>query len=161
MKHLFLVLLLSLFLVNSYSQHPTVESTNINQLKARFESNIDTLYLVNFWATWCKPCVEEMPIIENIQTKFKGIAVKVLLVSLDFESQLDSRLIPFIIDNHIQNEVLILTEGNPNEWIPKVNVNWSGAIPACWVYYKKSEHFHEGQVSPEIIDELLSKAISL
>jgi len=160
MKHLILIIFLSQFLVNSYSQQTNVESVNINQLKARFENSNDTIFFVNFWATWCKPCVEEMPLIENIQSSFKGIPVKVLLVSLDFKSQLESRLIPFIKENYIQSEVLILDEGNPNEWIPKVDKSWSGAIPACWIYHNKQEVFHEGQVNLKIIDDLLSKSIS-
>jgi thiol-disulfide isomerase/thioredoxin len=47
-------------------------------------SSTDTIYVVNFWATWCKPCVEELPIFDSLNLEVKGQAIKVLLVNLDF-----------------------------------------------------------------------------
>ncbi len=41
--------------------------------------------LVNFWATWCPPCVEELPSLMNLQERMKGRGVVVLGVSIDVD----------------------------------------------------------------------------
>ena len=156
---LFTLFFISISIFTNAQEFNTPQTITISELKARFTGNSDTLYVVNFWATWCKPCVEEMPVIENIPSKINNIPVKVLLVSLDFKNQIDKQLIPFIADNYIMNEVLVLDENDPNEWIPKVNKKWSGAIPACWLTYRNNQIFHEGQVNPDLINELLLKSI--
>ncbi len=55
-------------------------------------SNPDTLYIVNFWATWCIPCVKELPAFDIIHDLYKGQPVKVLLMSFDFKEQYPARL---------------------------------------------------------------------
>ena len=134
------------------SQSVAIEIVNYKQLEERIkETSLDSMVVVNFWATWCKPCIEEMPIIENISNSHKNIPIKVLLVSLDFPNQIEKRLIPYVTNNKIKNEVIVLNERNPNDWIPKVHQDWSGAIPATLFIYKTSILFHEGQVNESLI----------
>ncbi|HMQ49244.1 MAG TPA: TlpA family protein disulfide reductase [Saprospiraceae bacterium] len=101
----------------------------------------DTLYVVNFWATWCKPCVEELPYFEQITQDFAGEKVKVVLVSLDFPNQIESKLIPFVEKNNLQSEVVVLLDGRYNDWIDKVSPEWSGAIPATLIYRQNQRQF--------------------
>src|SRR5215216_2909137 len=68
----------------------------IEDLLKRIENNSDTLYIVNFWATWCKPCVAELPDFEKINQEYKGQKVKVLFMSMDFKEDMKKRVIPFI-----------------------------------------------------------------
>ncbi len=103
----------------------------------------DTTYIVNFWATWCKPCVAELPYFEELHAKYAGSKVKVLLVSLDFKRQLDSKVIPFLEKNKIRSQVLLLDARDPNEWIDRVDPSWSGAIPATLFYRGKQRVFIE------------------
>lgn len=116
----------------------------------------DTTYIVNFWATWCAPCVKELPAFEKINEEYFTKKVKVLLVSLDFPNQLETRLIPFIKKHNIRSEVVFLDDGNANEWIPKVNKKWSGSIPATLIYNKNSRDFHEGIYTYEELEEKLA-----
>ncbi|TLX73664.1 redoxin domain-containing protein [Labilibacter sediminis] len=159
MHKLLFIAILTYCASQAFGQDVQIKSVNIKEIKERTKSTSDTIYIINFWATWCKPCVEEMPVIENIQESFKEIPVKVLLVSLDFENQVNSKLIPFIKKNYILNEVVVLNESNPNQWIPQVNESWSGAIPACWFIYRYKELFHEGQVTPDIIKHQLNSLL--
>ena len=94
----------------------------------------DTTYLINFWATWCKPCVEEMPYIEKINQEYADKKVKVVLVSLDFKRLAEKKLIPFIAENNIQSEVRLLADGFTSKWIDRVSSFWDGAIPYSVVY---------------------------
>lgn len=155
-----LFVFLSLAASLSYSQKKAPNVLNYKQLQEKIEqSSVDSILVINFWATWCSPCVEEMPILESIPQMHKGIPVKVLLVSLDFTDQIDLRVLPFMIKKGIINEVLVLDEDNPNNWIPKVDPNWSGAIPACLFIHKKRSSFHEGKVTPSIIESSMNSLL--
>src|SRR6478735_2830113 len=115
----YLVLFFSLFLYTASAQSP--EYITYDQLEAKINKQDDTLRIVNFWATWCKPCVEELPDIEKISKEYKGKKVKVLLVSLDFKSKIETNLVPFIQKNNITSEVVVIDQNNANEWINKIS----------------------------------------
>lgn len=108
-----------------------------------FNQQNDTTYVINFWATWCKPCVEEMPYFLELHNTYRGEKVKLILVSLDFKNQIEKKLIPFIEKHQLQPEVVVLTDPDANKWIPKIAGEWSGSIPATLVYNKNKRSFHE------------------
>jgi thiol-disulfide isomerase/thioredoxin len=118
----------------------------LNELESRLENGQDTTYVVNFWATWCGPCVKELPYFEALEAANRGSAFKVLLVSLDFANQLESKVVPFVEKKKLISEVVLMDEERPNKWIPRVNEEWSGALPATLFVntQKKTRHFYEG-----------------
>ena len=140
-------------------QAQNVPVIDLDQLDARLENGADTTYVVNFWATWCGPCVKELPFFETLESNNTGEKFKVLLVTLDFVENLESKVIPFIERKEIKSEVLLLDESNPNEWIPRVSDKWSGAIPATIFVntQKKTRHFHEGRPQSIFFHLLLAK----
>jgi thiol-disulfide isomerase/thioredoxin len=100
--------------------------------------------VVNFWATWCKPCVEELPFFEELTKKYaEDPDVNVLLVSLDFPKQIQSRLLPFIEKHQLQSEVVALLDVKANSWIDRISPEWSGAIPATVFYQGEKNYFFE------------------
>lgn len=99
-------------------------------------------YVINFWATWCAPCVKELPYFEQLNVNYSQNQVEVILVSLDFPSQIDSKLKPFIKKHTLKSEVIVLNDVDSNTWIPKVNEDWSGAIPATLIYNKNKNVFY-------------------
>lgn len=125
----------------------------ITDLEKRIKNNSDTIYIVNFWATWCVPCIKELPDFDSIHTEYKNSKVKVLLVSMDFKEDLKTKLLPFIRTKKIKSEVLLLDEVNGNYFIPKVSEQWTGAIPATLIInnQKKIQHFFETKLNYEFL----------
>ncbi|MEE1944414.1 TlpA disulfide reductase family protein [Pedobacter sp. KR3-3] len=107
-----------------------VKLLSLSQLEQRVARGKDTTYVVNFWATWCGPCVEELPNFEKLQQQNQGKPLKVLLVSLDFKSKLQKEVVPFVLKNKIKSEVYVINEPDQQQFIEKVDPKWSGAIPA-------------------------------
>jgi len=124
---------------------PFTTYTNFDQIEPLFSKQNDTTYVINFWATWCKPCVEELPYFQQLHEKYAGQKVKVILVSLDFERQIKTKLIPFLKENNLGPEVALLLDGNENEWIDRVDPSWGGAIPVTVIYRGKQRIFHGEQ----------------
>lgn len=110
-------------------------------LEPLFHKQTDTTYVINFWATWCKPCVEELPYFEQLHEAYQKDKVKVILVSLDFPKQLETKLLPFVEKNQLKSDVVALTDIDFNSWIDKVSPEWSGAIPVTVVYNAKEKKF--------------------
>ncbi|WP_299530708.1 TlpA disulfide reductase family protein [Ulvibacterium sp.] len=111
-----------------------------NRLEPLFHFDNDTTYVINFWATWCKPCIKELPYFEELNSRYPHKKVKVVLVSLDFPKQVESNLVPFVEKKQLKSKVLALLDGNYNEWIDKVSPDWSGAIPATYIYKGKQNY---------------------
>ncbi|TAI46722.1 TlpA family protein disulfide reductase [Flagellimonas allohymeniacidonis] len=117
-------------------------------------------YIVNFWATWCKPCIKELPYFEQVNEEFKDKNVKVLLVSLDMPNMWKSRLEPFVEKKGIQSEVVILDDPKQNDWIPKVAEEWGGGIPATLIYKGKKRNFYEQEFTYEELTQELQQFIN-
>ena len=110
-----------------------VNLLTVNQLEKRLEGGRDTVYFINFWATWCAPCIKELPDFERLGSTLKQQPVKVLLVSLDFKSKLATAVQPFVKRLQLQNEVFLINEKNEQTYIDQIDKNWSGAIPATLI----------------------------
>jgi len=141
---------------NGFKENAEIEVFNFDQLENFLQADQEQTYVVNFWATWCKPCIKELPYFEDIQVKFKG-EIKVILVSLDFPSKLESQLIPFITDKKIQSQVILLDDPYENEWIPKVDSTWSGALPATLIFNSTKRKFFEQSFSQEELENEIMK----
>lgn len=155
MKHLWLLVLVFIFSCKEQGQKNEVatlsdqqisndplEIYDFNGLEKFLNTTDDKVHVVNFWATWCKPCVKELPYFEQINESYKG-DVEVLLVSLDFPSKYETKLKPYIKENKLQSKVVALDDVNSNVWIPKVDETWTGAIPATIIFTKDKRKFYE------------------
>ena len=134
-----------------------VHSINFEQLQKKILETKDTIIILNFWATWCKPCVEELPYFEQLNQTYLSKKIKVILVNLDFNSKIKSLVEPFIIKKNLKSEILHITDTDPNAWINKLDSTWSGAIPATIFYNSSHEKikFHEGQMTYDQLESTI------
>ncbi|MCB4808158.1 TlpA family protein disulfide reductase [Tamlana sp. 62-3] len=132
-----------------------LEIYDFNGLEKFLNFKDDKTYVVNFWATWCAPCVKELPYFEQLNEAYNDKNVEVLLVSLDFPHQYDTKLKPFIKEHKLKSKVLVLDDADMNTWIPKVDENWSGSIPATVIYNKNKKLFFEQSFSFEELENEL------
>lgn len=112
----------------------------------------DTVYVINFWATWCAPCVKELPYFEKLNAEYGEKNVEVILVSLDFPHLYDSKLKPFIEKNNLKSKVIALDDVDMDTWIPKVDKSWSGALPATVIYKNNKKKFFEQPFNYEALE---------
>lgn len=141
-----------------YGQAQQIAAMSMDEI-IHYASAKDTTYIVNFWATWCAPCVQELPEFNKLHKHYAGKPVKVILVSLDFKENYPMRLQTFLQRKHITPEVIWLTDTNPNDFVPKVDKAWQGSIPATVIINKGKElkEFIEGQVTERQIKKIVSR----
>ena len=101
----------------------------IAELEALMKKKEGPVQVINFWATWCAPCVKELPLFEQLQST----NTKITLINIDFVEKLD-KVDAFIAKKNLKSEVLLLDEIDYNSWIDKVDRGWEGSIPATLVY---------------------------
>jgi thiol-disulfide isomerase/thioredoxin len=140
MKQLLLIIAVSL---SSHVFAQDVQLIKLDEINNRIRSGTDTIYIINFWATWCVPCLEELSHFEKLSGSYKRQKLKVLLVSLDFRSKLESTVVPFVRKKAIKNEVFLLNEINQQDYIERIDPDWSGALPATLIIYKNKRKFFE------------------
>jgi thiol-disulfide isomerase/thioredoxin len=153
------LLILCLLLLPALSFGQKAQMVKVTTITKLVEEKSDRIQVINFWATWCAPCVKELPFFEKLNAERKE-AVSVTLVSMDLELDPNpEKVYKFITQKNIRSNVLLLDETNPNEWIDKISSEWSGALPATLVVNTKTgkRQFVEG----ELAEGQLEKAIAV
>ena len=131
MRYFRLIAFSVFFLSFSVKAQDLITFQNFDELNAYIQNNSDKPLVVNFWATWCAPCVKELPYFQKLHQENPNI--KVVTVSLDFEKQVESKLKPFLKKKNYSFVTTYMADKKFNNWISKVDENWSGAIPATWI----------------------------
>ncbi|MAL16489.1 MAG: alkyl hydroperoxide reductase [Balneola sp.] len=92
--------------------------------------------LVNFWATWCAPCIEEFPFLMKLNKEYEG-QFKLIFVSGDFEEAREDA-VAFLKKQGVDFETYFKV-GKDNDFITTISNEWTGALPFTIVYNKKGE----------------------
>ncbi len=155
MKSGYLTFFFALLLIMEVAsaQESSVKVIGIEDFTSLSNPVNDTTYVFNFWATWCIPCVKELPDFLKLKDYYRNHKFKLILISLDFKKDLQTRLIPFLNEKKIQSSVMLFSEPDPNSWIPRIHEDWSGAIPATLIVNKNNRIFRESSLT---FDELFA-----
>jgi len=121
----------------------------------------DNLFVVNFWATWCGPCIKELPHFEKLSKEYQAERVTFILVSLDFPSEIDKKLIPFLKKNKIDLGVYVMMDLDYDTWIGKVDEGWQGNLPATLVFNNTRgiRQFLPREIDESTLREIIRKNI--
>lgn len=141
----------------SLSAQDTIPFIKTAQLDYWKNAESDTVYVLNFWATWCAPCVKELPAFDSLQTRYADRNVQVVLISTDFRRNVERKVIPFVQKRNFKSQVVFLDERNPNDYVNLIESSWSGAIPATIIISgrKKAFRFHEGEMEYDELEKML------
>lgn len=159
--HNLLTLLIVFIFTASFSNAQKISYIKVPELEKILSAPDNKLFVVNFWATWCAPCVSELPGFEKVAKEYDLEKVSFIMISLDFPSQVEKQLIPFLKNNKISFDVPVMTDVDYNSWIDKVDPSWQGNIPATLFFNnsKKSRHFHPGEIDETSLRELINTYI--
>jgi thiol-disulfide isomerase/thioredoxin len=155
MKPIFAIILITCGLTAGAQQ---AQMVTLPQLQNLIGQKADHIKVINFWATWCAPCVKEIPLFEKLGQQRSD--VKILLVSMDLDLDPDpEKVYRFIARKKLQSEVVILNEKDPNSYINQVDKNWSGAIPATLIINSRTgkRKFVERELHDGELEKLISE----
>jgi thiol-disulfide isomerase/thioredoxin len=132
-------LLISIFLFvgNHIFAQQKAELISFEQLEKRINSDSSSTFIINFWATWCGPCLAELPDFQQFYEKNNDKNVKLLLVSFDFPYEI-KKVNKFIEKKNLKPAVYLISDTDQNAFINKVSKNWEGTIPATWFVNNKN-----------------------
>lgn len=122
----------------------------------------DSLTVMNFWATWCRPCVAELPHFEKLRKSYRSKPVRFLYISLDFSEEIAKRVNPFVEKKLSGARVWLLNETDYNHWIGRLDPQWSGSIPATLLLHPPSKRriFIAEELSEEKLKSHIEQIIS-
>lgn len=126
----FTIIIFLVFLVHQ-ARAQQIRVIKFPELQKIIQANSSSIQVINFWATWCAPCVKELPLFEKLNAENKE-SIKITLINLDFADKLD-KVKSFVDRKKMKSEILLLDEIDYNQWIDKVDKHWGGAIPATLV----------------------------
>jgi thiol-disulfide isomerase/thioredoxin len=151
------ILILGVFLVVGIAgSGQELKKVKIGEVEEYIKKS-DHPVLVSFWATWCAPCVEEIPWLQEAVEKYKNDSVELVLVSLDFASYFPKKIIDFIKEKKFKATFLWLDETNADIFCPRIDPKWDGTIPVTLLVNNKTGYrkfvnrqMTDRQVEPEV-----------
>jgi len=110
--------------------------------------------IVTFWATWCRPCIEELPVLQEVVQQNESEKVELVMVSLDFPEAYPKDVLDFIKRKNISATFFWLNETDADHFCPAVDKQWQGSIPATLFVNQQNNYrkFFEKKISPEELD---------
>ncbi|MBN8576308.1 MAG: TlpA family protein disulfide reductase [Cytophagales bacterium] len=151
--------ILFVILFSSAASAQGIRQIKLNDLQQLIAAKSERIQVINFWATWCAPCVKEIPLFEKL--KLDNTGVEVTLVSMDFDLDPNpAKVERFVTRKNLKSTVVILAETDPNAWIDKIDKEWSGALPATLIINTQTgkrrlvqRELHEGDLE-KLINEV-------
>jgi thiol-disulfide isomerase/thioredoxin len=143
---------------SSYAQQiPKWKITKVTELF----KNTDSIIIINFWATFCGPCIEEIPDLIKMAKKYEKQKVKLYLVSLDFADAYPTKIKKFVAQKKYKTNVAWLDETDADYFCPLVDYNWSGSIPATLIINSTTgvKQFFEKKLSATEMDNAIKHVL--
>lgn len=154
-------LLVVLLLLVAFTGHAQkAEVVKLDQLQSLITSKGDHIKVINFWATWCAPCIKELPLFEKLGQDREDVEITLVSMDLDLDPN-PEKVHKFVARKKLQSRVLILDAKDANTYIDDIEKGWSGALPATIIINSKTgqrkfveKELHDGELE-KLIAEVL------
>ena len=134
--------------------------TDFDGLQGLLEIRDGRTHVINFWASWCKPCIQELPYFLRLQQHHDRSELQVIMVSLDFRSKVEETLIPFLESREFILPLILLHDPAANEWIDRVDPSWTGSIPATLIFNNERREFYEKEFTEEELNSIVQNFLN-
>jgi thiol-disulfide isomerase/thioredoxin len=133
----------------------------ITDVEKYIRDNPNKVLVINMWATFCKPCVEEIPAFIKLTNQYKKNGVELLLVSLDLPSFYPKKIASFAKKQSFKAPIVWLDETNADYFCPLIDPKWSGSIPATLIIYPKTGYraFFEEEMEADVLEKAIIEAL--
>lgn len=148
---------LILFMVSAQVSAQSTEVIDVATLESKLSETTNKIQVFNFWATWCGPCIKELPYFESVQASMSD-KIDVNLITVDFVQDLE-KVNKFIARKGLKSNVYLIDNVDYNSWIDKVDTRWSGAIPATLIINPASgeRKFVESELKEGELEKLIEE----
>ncbi len=141
MRNYFIVSLLLILITDSIcaeekksEKNTVINDLTIGKIETLLSERKQGLTIINLWATWCPPCVAELPHFGNIYKQYSDKDVRLYLINIEGKQAKDSVLKPFLQKNPLPCHVYLLEDGGPEELEKVLKTELSGALPITIIY---------------------------
>jgi thiol-disulfide isomerase/thioredoxin len=138
MRKLSIFLLVILLRTSPLFSQQKAQLVRFAELEKIINANNKDIFVINFWATWCGPCLAELPDFQHFYEKNTNKNIKLLLVSFDFTTELE-KVNKFLAKKNLKPPVYLINETDQNAFINRVSPKWEGTIPATWFVNSKNK----------------------
>ncbi len=146
---------------NTFSQEVRPIGT-IEEIEQIMDSHKGKVLLINFWATWCKPCVKEFPELIKLYNNYKEKGFELVFISVDVPEDIEEKVIPFLKKQNVDFVTYYNKFDKPEELINFIDKNWEGAIPSTYIYDKEGKQTADilGSRSYEEFEQEITKNLN-
>jgi thiol-disulfide isomerase/thioredoxin len=116
-------------LIASFAFSQTIKKVKVTEVE-EYIKNSDHPIVLNCWATWCAPCIEEIPYFMETVKKYSEQKVELVLMSLDFATSYPNKILDLVKKRHFEATFLWLNETNADYFCPKIDPKWDGTLPS-------------------------------
>jgi len=134
LKEILLLFFVWAFALNAQTNEPKVDTLSSGRIRELIKNDSARVTLINVWASWCKPCLKEIPALLKVRKDFQKSDVNVLLVSADDMEVLDSDVKPLLKKNNVDFLTYIRADAKDDAFINGLDSSWSGALPTTFVF---------------------------
>jgi thiol-disulfide isomerase/thioredoxin len=128
---------------------PSLEAAGADQIKALRPTG-GKLLLVNFWATWCEPCMTEFPEIQKMAHMYNKRALDIVTVSINNADE-KKFVQSFLDEKHAATRNLLFTGGDSSDAVKAFGTDWTGAVPYTVLFGANGEVLYREQGSMNVL----------